>query len=212
MIDRAAILGLVLAGGQSRRMQGPEKSLLALDGKPLVARACDRLSAQTGEIVLNANGDPQRFSSLGLPVVADTIGGFAGPLAGILAGMQWAIEHRPGTTHLASAASDTPFFPSDLVSRLVGAAPSPDAIVIARSAGNKHPVFGLWPVKLAEPLLTFLQSGENAKIMAFVGQCVHGFAEFDFDGGHLGDPFFNVNTQDDFATAERIARERGNAA
>lgn len=213
MIERSAILGVLLAGGLSRRMEGREKSLLALAGKPLVGHAVDRLAPQVDEAVLNANGDPARFALLGLPVIADTIAGFAGPLAGILAGMQWAREMRPHITHLASVAADTPFFPADLVARLAAAAPAPDAIVLARSAGNRHPVFGLWPVALAGPLQKFMDSGANPKIMAFVQTTGHAFADFPVAGDTpADDPFFNVNTPQDFALAEQHAGGKDDAA
>jgi molybdopterin-guanine dinucleotide biosynthesis protein A len=109
------IAGVILAGGLARRMGGGDKALLELAGETLLARVIARLKPQVGEMVLNANGDPARFAEFGLPVVADTVEGFAGPLAGILAGMRWAAAK--GYSHVASAAGDTPFFPADLVAR-----------------------------------------------------------------------------------------------
>jgi molybdopterin-guanine dinucleotide biosynthesis protein A len=150
------IAGVILAGGLARRMGGGDKALLELAGQTLLARVIARLKPQVGEMVLNANGDPARFAEFGLPVVPDTVEGFAGPLAGILAGMRWAAAK--GYTHVASAAGDTPFFPADLVARLAGAVHS-SGHPIALAATNdpqrglsEHPTFGLWPVDLADNL------------------------------------------------------------
>ncbi len=150
------IAGVILAGGLARRMGGGDKALMRLGGETLLARVIARLKPQVGEVVLNANGDPGRFAEFGLPVVADTVEGFAGPLAGILAGMRWAAAR--GHTHVASAAGDTPFFPADLVARLTQAVRS-GGQPIALAATNdperglsEHPTFGLWPVDLADNL------------------------------------------------------------
>ncbi len=207
-ISRSEIVGVILAGGQSRRMGGSEKSLLDLCGAPLVMHVRNRLAPQVRGIVLNANGDPLRFRDLGLPVVADTIKGFAGPLAGVLAGMRWAAMNHPTAQLLASAAADTPFFPSDLVMQLAGACDQPDAIAIAASAGNRHPVFGLWPIRLADPLEAFLATGDTGKVMAFAGRYPLAQVEFEFsrrDDTEL-DPFFNVNTPQDLQNARLWAQ------
>lgn len=205
--DRMA--GVLLAGGMSSRMGGGDKSLRLVGGRPILALAAERLAPQVEALALNANGDPARFAAFGLPVVPDTFGGYPGPLAGILAGMEWAAT-TPARTHLVSVACDTPFFPSDLVSRLVVAtAGGPARIAIAASDGRSHPVFGLWPLGLRTALRRFLQDGVTYKVSAFIEQ--HDFVVADFPMLTLPrgtvDPFFNVNTQDDLAMAERAAAE-----
>ena len=204
---RQSILGTILAGGLSRRMEGREKSLVDLDGKPLLARAIERLAPQAGPLVINANGDPLRFSGFGLPVIADTVEGYAGPLAGVLAAMRHA-RTLDGITHVLTAAADTPFFPVDLFQRFAArleaeTAPA-DTICLAASGGNRHPVFGLWPVMLADALERFLIAEEGRKVMLFVDR--HPWFEVDFPFQGSIDPFFNVNTPDDLSEAERLAR------
>ena len=203
------IAGVILAGGLARRMGGGDKALLQLGGETLLARVIARLRPQVGEMVLNANGDPARFAEFGLPVVADTVEGFAGPLAGILEGMRWAAAK--GYTHVASAAGDTPFFPADLVVRLAGAARS-GGQPIALAATNdperglsEHPTFGLWPVDLADNLHEALTVGNMRKIIVWTSR--HGCARAVFDeAGEF--PFFNVNTPEDMVAAERILKEQ----
>ena len=203
------IAGVILAGGRARRMGGGDKALLELGGETLLARVIARLKPQVGEVVLNANGDPGRFAEFGLPVVADTVEGFAGPLAGILAGMRWAAAR--GHTHVASAAGDTPFFPADLVARLAETARS-GGQPIALAATNdperglsEHPTFGLWPVDLADNLEQALTVGNMRKIIVWTSR--HGCARavFDEDAEY---PFFNVNTPEDMVEAERILEEQ----
>lgn len=198
------IAGVILAGGLARRMGGGDKALLPLAGRPLLAHVIDRLSPQVEVMVLNANGDPARFAAFALPVVADTVEGFAGPLAGILAAMRWAAPQ--GYTHVASAAGDTPFFPADIVARLAAAA-RPDApIAIAATEDperglSEHPTFGLWPVALADDLHAAL-SADMRKVIVWASR--HGVARaLVSDAGAY--PFFNVNTPDDLAEAERLA-------
>jgi len=203
------IAGVILAGGLARRMGGGDKALLELGGETLLARVIARLKPQVGEVVLNANGDPGRFAEFGLPVVADTVEGFAGPLAGILAGMRWAAAR--GHTHVASAAGDTPFFPADLVARLTQAARS-GGQPIALAATNdperglsEHPTFGLWPVDLADNLEESLTVGNMRKIIVWTSR--HGCARAVFDEA-AEFPFFNVNTPEDMVEAERILKEQ----
>jgi len=211
------VTGVVLAGGRSRRMGGGDKSLGALNGEPMIALVARRLSRQAGSVVVNANGDPARFAWLELPVTADRIAGFAGPLAGIHAGMEWARQHTPGARWIATAAADTPFFPDDLVLRLVEAGDgAPGAIVLAGSAGRIHPVFGLWPVALAETLEAALREEDARGVRQWVAR--HPHTQVAFDGAVVGeteiDPFFNVNTPQDMEAARRIgaALARGAAA
>lgn len=203
MISRIA--GIILAGGRSSRMGGAEKAFLAPGGQPLVARAIERLRPQVERLAVNANGDPARFAALGVPVVADTVPGFAGPLAGILAGMRWAASR--GCEAVATVAVDTPFFPADLVARLAAArGVEPHRPVVAESGGRLHPVFGLWPVSLADDLAAFLDAGETFKVAAFAQ--AHGAVAVSFDSAE-SDPFFNVNRPEDLAEAEaRIVGER----
>ncbi len=203
------IAGVILAGGLARRMGGGDKALMELGGETLLARVIARLKPQVGEMVLNANGDPGRFAEFGLPVVADTVAGFAGPLAGILAGMRWAAAR--GHTHVASAAGDTPFFPADLVARLAEAEKT-SGQPIALAATNdlerglsEHPTFGLWPVDLADNLEESLTVGNMRKIIVWTSR--HGCARAVFDEG-AEFPFFNVNTPEDMVEAERILKEQ----
>lgn len=203
------IAGVLLAGGKSSRLGGGDKSLRVVGGRPMLVHAADRLAPQVETLALNANDDPQRFAAFGLPVIADTFAGHPGPLAGILAGMEWAAS-VPTRTHVVSVACDTPFFPRDLVSRLAAtAAGRPELIAIAASAGRRHPVFGLWPLSLRPALRRFLENGATYRVSTFIGQ--HDFAVADFPLLTLGqetlDPFFNVNTPDDMAIAVRLAAE-----
>lgn len=208
-MSRDRIAGVLLAGGKSSRMGGGDKSLRTVGGGPMLARVANRLAPQVGALALNANGAPARFTGFGLPVVADTFGGYHGPLAGILAGMEWAATMQ-AHTHLVSVACDTPFFPSDLVGRLIEAAAGrPERIAIAASDGRRHPVFGLWPLSLRPALRRFLEDGATYRVSSFIER--HDFAVADFPmltlaSGTL-DPFFNINTQDDLAMAERLAAE-----
>lgn len=199
----ADLLGVVLAGGLSRRMEGPEKSLLELHGKTLVCHVADRLKLQTSQIILNANGDASRFSELGLQVQADTVDGFVGPLAGVLAGMRWANENTQAT-HIITAAADTPFFPETYVAEmLINAINEKSEIALASSNNRHHPVFGLWPINLANDLEKFLVDEKNRKVMLFVERYSNCQVNFDNLENDI-DPFFNVNTPDDMKVAEEI--------
>lgn len=200
------IAGLVLAGGRSSRMGGGDKTLLDLVGRPLIGHVMSRLRPQVSSIAISANGDPARFAGLGADILADTIPDHPGPLAGILAGLEWAAA-IPGTSHMLSVAGDTPIFPENLVERL--AATSPERIAVASSGGHRHPVFALWPVCLHKPLADFLDKGDTRRVMAFIES--QGFDQVDFpmearSTGTL-DPFFNINTPDDLAEAARLVGE-----
>ena len=198
------VVGVLLAGGQSRRMGGRDKSLIALAGKPMIAHVIERLEPQVGSLIINSNAPAAQFEAFALPVVADSVTGFAGPLAGVLAGMRWAREHGSGARFVATAATDTPFFPTDFVARLHARA---DDATIALAASNDrlHPVFGLWPVALADDLEQWLLGGDNRKVLAWVDR--HKLAEVAFLPLHGVDPFFNANTPEELAEAETIARE-----
>jgi len=195
---------VVLAGGQARRMGGGDKCLLPLNQRPLLAHILDRLGDQVAGSVLNANGDPQRFAGFDLPVVPDSIAAFPGPLAGVLAGLDWAAEHGAGW--VVSVAGDTPFFPETLVADLMearGTAPIVLAATPHPTRGNqRHPTFGLWSTALRDDLRTALQGGLR-KVVDWTDQ--HGAATAVFPA-HDGDPFFNINTPDDLAEAQARIR------
>ena len=214
--SRIDVAGVVLAGGLARRMGGGDKTLKHIAGRPMLAMVIDRIAPQVAALAINANGEPARFAEFDLPVIADTIGGYAGPLAGVLAGMHWAKANHPDCRYLASVAGDTPFFPADLVARLAeGCGGTEDTIALAASADGVHPVFGLWPLALADDLEEFLTKGDNRKILAFTDRYVRLNVPFDHielaDGETL-DPFFNINTPEDVDRAEAIVQALGEAA
>lgn len=205
------ITGIILAGGQSRRMGGGDKGLLEVAGRPMLAHVIDRLAPQVGQIALNANGDPARFAQFGLPVVADTIDGFVGPLAGVLAGMRWAAAHTPGARWIASVSADAPLLPRDVVARLADAVDSRgNAIAVAKSGGELHPVIGLWPIVLADDLDAALRSGLR-KVLHWTDR--HGTVPVEFPfielAGRSIDPFFNANTPDELDEAGRLLAVSG---
>jgi len=217
-----AIVGVLLAGGQSRRMfaggdRGPaaaggDKGLLDIAGQPMIAHVIERMRPQVGGLVINANGDPARFAVFGLPVVADTVGGFVGPLAGVLAGMRWSAAHAPEASHIATVSTDAPFVPVDLVGRLADGLGG-NAIALARSGGEVHPVIGVWPVALADDLEAALKDGVR-KVLAWTDR--HGTSIVDFavasvqttDGERLVDPFFNANTPGELDEARALLAAR----
>jgi molybdenum cofactor guanylyltransferase len=205
IITSSSILGVILAGGQGRRMGGTEKSLIKLGGRPLLGRVIDRLRPQVGALVLSANGDPERFASFGLAVVEDATEGFAGPLAGILAAMVWARENAPQTDFIATTAVDTPFFPTDLVSRLAAMLDDGHDLAVAESNGRVHPVFGLFRVSLAGDLAGFLSDPDNRAAIAWIESRRGRVVPFNAPDDAGVDPFFNINTPADLAAAERMA-------
>lgn len=196
------LVGLLLAGGQSRRMGGGDKALRELAGVPLLARVIERLRPQVETLVLNANGDPARFAAFGLPVVADGVPGFAGPLAGVLAGLDWAAANRPDCPAVVSAATDAPFLPKDLAARLVAAANEAGAdLACAASGGRAHPVFGLWPVWLREDLRQAVVAQGVRKVDQWTAR--HRLVAVEFADRPL-DPFFNANRPEDLAAAAQL--------
>lgn len=202
------IAAVILAGGLSRRMGGGDKSLRLLYGRPLLRHVVDRLAMQAFPLAINANGSPLRFAEFGLPVIPDATGDFAGPLAGILAGMRWAAQAAPASRYIATAACDTPFLPEDLVERLLAAAGSADAAIsLAASGGQTHPVCGLWPVALAGDLAQALADGRR-KALDWAAVHPHRIVEFPFKeaGDQLMDPFFNANSPEDLTKAERLLK------
>src|SRR5262245_23549903 len=200
-------LGLVLAGGLARRMGRGDKARIRVGGKTILERVLARLTPQCARVILNANGDPARFADTGLPVVADSVPDFAGPLAGILAGLDWAAVNAPDIAEVVSVPGDCPFLPDDLVTRLAAARRAADQpLACARSGDWRHPVVGLWPVKLRDDLRTALVQEGLHKIEAWTAR--HGVAIADWPASPV-DPFFNVNTPGDAAEAERIAAQHG---
>lgn len=204
------IVGVILAGGLSRRMGGREKSLIELAGRPLAAHVAERLSPQVDQLVINANGDPARFGNLGLLVIADTIAGNCGPLAGIAAAIEWARVNHPDTSHVLSMPADTPFLPKNLRKRLEAALPSAHAIAIARSHGRLHGACGLWPVALENRIVRALAEGRN-KVMDLVEAGEWVTVDFAAEENTGIDPFFNINTPADLAYALELARKTGTA-
>ena len=187
-------------------MGGGDKPLLSFGKDRLIDHVAARLKPQVASLALNANGDPARFAAMGLPVIEDTVPGHAGPLAGILAGLEWAAT-QTNREWLTSAAGDTPFFPDDLVERLVAAAhDQPGAIAVASSDGRSHPTFALWPLGLRDALRHFLVDEDNRRVFAFMER--HGYVAVEFPiieaGGQRIDPFFNINTPDDLAAAKSL--------
>jgi len=196
------IVGLLLAGGQSRRMGGGDKALRVIGGVSLLERVIERLQPQVETLVLSANGDPARFARFALPVVADSVPGYAGPLAGILAGLDWTAEHRPDCAHVVSAATDAPFLPRDLVSRLVREMEDAGAeLACAASGGQSHPVIGLWPVRLREDLRHAVADEAVRKVDVWTAR--YRLATVHFRGEPI-DPFFNANRPEDLATATAL--------
>jgi molybdopterin-guanine dinucleotide biosynthesis protein A len=198
-------LGLVLAGGLARRMGGGDKPLTRIGGATILSRVLERLTPQCTRVVLNANGDPARFADTGLPVIPDDVPDFAGPLAGILAGLDWAAAHAPEVAYVASVPGDCPFLPRDLVARLHQAcAASGEPLACARSGEWRHPVVGVWPVALRADLRHAVTQEDLHKIELWTAR--HGVALADWPASPV-DPFFNVNTPEDAAAAERLAAQ-----
>jgi molybdopterin-guanine dinucleotide biosynthesis protein A len=203
------VAGILLAGGRSSRMGGGDKCLRPLAGKPILARIVERLEPQVSAMVINANGDPARFAGFGLPVVADSVTGFAGPLAGVHAGLAWVQANHPGLRYVVTVATDTPFFPANLVRRFLAEAEGVAGLLVARSEAGVHPVIGLWPVALAAELERSLKAGERTvgKWVAEHGAAEVFFPELEISGRRI-DPFFNINQPQDLAEADGLLWEQ----
>ena len=196
-------LGLVLAGGLARRMGGGDKARIKIGGASILQRVLGRLAPQCGRVIVNANGEVTRFADTGLPVVTDSVPDFAGPLAGILAGLDWAAANAPNIEWLVSVPGDCPFPPRDLVTRLHEARVTSNVpLACARSGEWRHPVVGLWPVGLREDLRRAVVGENLHKIELWTAR--HGIAIAEWPAAPF-DPFFNVNTPQDAARAETIA-------
>jgi molybdopterin-guanine dinucleotide biosynthesis protein A len=193
------VAAVLLAGGLSRRMGGGDKNLRLLGGRPVLAHVIERVRPQVVALALNANGDPARFAVYGLPVVPDSVEGFAGPLAGVLAGLDWATDAAPDCRWLLSAPTDAPFLPKDLVRRLLDAAAAAD-VVVAASGGRAHPVAALWAASLRDPLRAALEGGVR-KVEDFTRNWRVRTVAFPAEPV---DPFFNLNRPDDLNEAERL--------
>ena len=201
--DAPATPGVLLAGGLARRMGGGDKPMRRIGDRTILERAIARLKPQCDGLILNANGDPTRFASFGLPVIADTVADFPGPLAGILAALEWIATNRPDVEFILSAAADCPFLPRDLVARLQRARTEANAqLAVAASDGQSHPVIGLWSVGLREELRHALVVEDVRKIDRWTAR--YKLATVTWPIKPL-DPFFNANTVDDIAEAERLA-------
>jgi molybdopterin-guanine dinucleotide biosynthesis protein A len=193
-------VGIILAGGLSRRMGGGDKTLRLLAGRPILQHVIDRLAPQVELLAINANGDPARFGPFGLPIVPDSVPGHVGPLAGVLAGLDWA--EAAGQGEVVTVPSDAPFLPDDLADRLTAARAATGArIAIAASGGRRHFVIGLWPHAIADVLRAALVESGLRRVGAFVESLEPAVVEF---AGHPLDPFHNINTEADLADAERF--------
>lgn len=200
--DPTSVAGILLAGGLSRRMGGGDKALRPLAGRSMLDRVVDRVRPQVGRLAVNANGDPARFAAFDLPVLPDVVPGYAGPLAGVLTGLDWAAAEVPEARWVATFATDAPFLPTDLVARLLEAATAEGAVMAcAASDGRRHPVFGLWPVRLRDELRAAMIEEGVRKVDAWTARYRLAVAEFPTNPM---DPFFNANRPDDLAEAERM--------
>jgi molybdenum cofactor guanylyltransferase len=204
-MTEAATIGVALAGGLGRRMGGQDKPLSEIDGRTMLERVIERLRTQCEGLILNANGEAARFASLGLPVVADDVEGFAGPLAGVLAALDWTAANAPETEWVVSAASDVPFLPRDLVARLHEARRlERTRLAVGASGGRSHPTIGLWNVDLRGELRRALVVEGCRRVDRFTARYPLAVASWPIEGR---DPFFNVNTPSDLQEAGRLARQ-----
>ncbi|MHA1598718.1 MAG: molybdenum cofactor guanylyltransferase MobA [Alphaproteobacteria bacterium] len=199
----AGVTGLILAGGKARRMGGADKCFEMLAGKPLIAHVIERISPQVTELIINSGGDASRFDGFGLDVVGDVIDGQAGPLAGILTGMEWLAANRPQSHWLLTVPVDTPFLPDDLVAGLMQPILDGEAdLTCAETNGRTHPVVGLWPVGLADDLRRAMTDEDMRKIDLWTAR--HGIGHVSFETDPI-DPFFNINSPEDMTVAAEIA-------
>ncbi len=197
-------LGVILAGGLARRMGGGDKGLHRVGGERVLDRLLRRMEPQVAGVIINANGDPARFADLGMPVVPDSVPGRPGPLAGVIAGLDWAAGHLPGVEWIVTAPWDCPFVPVDLVARLHAGRGAAE-LACAASGGRSHPVVGLWPVSLLGALRQAVSDGVR-KIDVFTGR--YGAVAVEWAMAEV-DPFFNVNTPEDLQEADQLAARAG---
>ena len=204
MTEPLATLGVILAGGLARRMGGGDKTMRAIAGRPILDHVIERLAPQCASLILNANGDPARFGAWGLPVVPDDVPDFAGPLAGVLAALDWTALHHPAIEWVVSVAADCPFLPRDLVARMQTERAMVEAdLAVAASGDQSHPVVGLWKVSLRDALRHALVVEECRKIDRWTARYRLVTTQWPVTPV---DPFFNANTPDDVAEAEALAQ------
>ena len=204
MTEPLATLGVILAGGLARRMGGGDKTMRAIAGRPILDHVIERLAPQCASLILNANGDPARFGAWGLPVVPDDVPDFAGPLAGVLAALDWTALHHPAIEWVVSVAADCPFLPRDLVARMQTERAMVEAeLAVAASGDQSHPVVGLWKVSLRDVLRHALVVEECRKIDRWTARYKLVTTQWPVTPV---DPFFNANTPDDVAEAEALAQ------
>lgn len=202
-------LGLILAGGLARRMGGGDKGMIRIGGQTILERVLARLTTQCSRMIINANGDPSRFAFTGLPIVPDDVPDFAGPLAGVLAGLDWAAANFPDTKYVVSAPGDCPFLPRELVARLEQARDEEaKPLACAKSGDWRHPVVALWPVALRADLRHALMDENLHKIEIWTAR--HGVAIAEWADKPI-DPFFNVNTPEDAAHANELVEQHPDA-
>ena len=203
----ADAVGVILAGGQGRRMGGADKALVSLGGTTLIERAIARASVQVADLIINANGDPSRLAHLRLPVVADAIAGFVGPIAGVLAGFAWMRANRPKARWLATFSCDTPFFPMNMVERLVEKARSGRAhVAVAESGSQQHHIFAVWSADISAASEEVLVQRGMRKMEHFIGMFPNVRVSF---AAEPIDPFLNINTPEELARAEEYIVEQG---
>lgn len=195
-----SVAGVILAGGNSLRM-GREKAFVHLGGRPLIEHVIDRFAPQVAPLAINANGDAHRFAAYALPVLADDEPD-TGPLGGILAGLRWAASLPGKPAYVATAPIDSPFLPGDLVARLEAGRAGRPLIAIAASGDRDHPVFGLWPVALANPLADWRRTAKSQGVRAFLAASGYTVVGFDVPPGGP-DPFLNANTPEELDAAAR---------
>jgi molybdopterin-guanine dinucleotide biosynthesis protein A len=203
------VAGVVLAGGRSRRMGGGDKALIDVDGQTLLGRVIERVHPQVVSLVLSVNGNPQRFTRFGLPILPDVIEGNAGPLAGILSALEWVRRSLPDIRWMASVAVDTPLVPEDFVARLLSSVSQEEAeIGCAVSGAKRHPVLGLWPVGLAGELRTAMVVDGIRKVDQWTARYKVADVCWPIEAG---DPFLNVNAPDDIERLHRALSRRPTA-
>ena len=201
MLNKDKVLGVILAGGQARRMGGADKPLTEISGKPLLAYVVERLRPQLPHLLLNANGDTKRYAQFNLPVQEDIVPDFAGPLAGVLSAMAYARAFQPQVTHVITVAADTPFYPSEYIDRMLSSVDEANTLACASYKGRTQPVFGLWSVDLHNELHRALVEEDIHKVDLFTAR--YGVADVNFDEMSFN-PFFNVNRIEDVAEGEAL--------
>jgi len=204
-VHASRTVGVILAGGLGTRMGGRDKVLMRLGGETLLRCIVRRLAPQCDTLILNANGDPARFADTGLSIVPDVLPGHPGPLAGLLSALDWTLSHRPEAEWVVSLSGDTPFLSENLVVRLHEARRDTGRPLACAGSGDRlHPAIGLWPVRLRDDLYHALTEENVRSVRGWAER--HGFARAMWPASPI-DPFFNINTPEDLATAEDLLSE-----